>query len=41
MTVLHMPIILVKGAVKDANNFESDVQHVVSSVQLERVNQLC
>ena len=24
-TVLHMPLILVKGAVKDANNFESNV----------------
>ena len=29
MTVLnmHMPLILVKGAVKDANSFESNVQH--------------
>ena len=26
MTVLRMPLVLVKGAVKDANNFESDVQ---------------
>ena len=27
MTVLNMPLILVKGAVKDANSFESNVQH--------------
>ena len=26
MTVLCMPLVLVKGAVKNANNFESDMQ---------------
>ena len=27
MTLLNMPLILVKGAVKDANSFKSNVQH--------------